>query len=265
MVGRKRVVGLSLSLGLAILAAAVAHAADPPCRGASFEGAAFTVCAYRPAEQQIRLESAANGAPIGSFAGLRRTLGPSAKRVDFAMNAGMYDVDQRPIGLFVRDGALEHPLNRTNDLGNFYLKPNGVFWVGTDGAPHVEATDTYAETPRDPEWATQSGPLLVWRGAFNPHLSANGTSLQVRNAVGVIGRQAFFVISDGPVSFGRLARFLRDGLGCPDALYLDGAVSALWSPALGRQDAAAGLGTFVVVSERPRRTDEAWPSSSVKN
>lgn len=251
MVGWKRVVvGLGLSLSLALLAAPVARAADPPCHGASFEGAAFTVCAYRAAEQQIRLESEANGAPIGSFAALRRALGPAAKRVDFAMNAGMYDVDQRPIGLFVRDGALEHPLNRTSDLGNFYLKPNGVFWVGDDGAPHVEATDTYAEAPRDPEWATQSGPLLVWRGAFNPHISANGTSLQVRNAVGVSGRTAFFVISDAPVSFGRLARFLRDGLGCPDALYLDGAVSALWAPTLGRQDAATGLGTFVVVSAR---------------
>jgi uncharacterized protein YigE (DUF2233 family) len=249
VVGSRRLL-VGLSLGLALFAAAVAHAADPPCRAASFEGAAFTVCAYRPAEQQIRLESAANGAPIGSFAGLRRALGPAARRVDFAMNAGMYDVDQRPIGLFVREGAVEHPLNRTTDLGNFYLKPNGVFWVGADGAPHVEATDTYAEAPGNPEWATQSGPLLVWRGAFNPHISANGTSLQVRNAVGVTDRAAFFVISDRPVSFGHLARFLRDGLGCPDALYLDGAVSALWAPTLGRQDLGSGLGTFVVVSER---------------
>ena len=79
MGGRKRLlVGLSLSLGLALFAAGLAHAADPPCRAASFEGVAFTVCAYRPAEQQIRLESAANGAPIGSLAGFRRALGASA-------------------------------------------------------------------------------------------------------------------------------------------------------------------------------------------
>jgi uncharacterized protein YigE (DUF2233 family) len=66
----------------------------------------------------------------------------------------------------------------------------------------------------------------------------------------VRGREAFFVISDAPVSFGRLARFLRDGLGCPDALYLDGAVSSLWAPALHREDSASGLGTFVVVLSR---------------
>jgi uncharacterized protein YigE (DUF2233 family) len=69
----------------------------------------------------------------------------------------------------------------------------------------------------------------------------------------VRGRNAFFVISNAPVSFGRLARFLHDGLGCPDALYLDGAVSALWAPGLAREDTAAKLGTFVVVSARPRR------------
>ncbi len=239
-----------LGLVLALIGPALARAADPACRGASFEGTAFTVCAYRPAEQRIRLESAANGAPIGSFAVLRHALGSAAARVAFAMNAGMYDVDRRPIGLFVRDSVAQHPLNRTSDLGNFYLKPNGVFWVGQDGAPHVEATDVYAEAQRYPASATQSGPLLVWRGAFNPHVAANGTSLQVRNAVGIHDRQAYFVISDAPVSFGRLARFLRDGLGCPDALYLDGAVSALWAPGLGREDPAQELGTFVVVTTR---------------
>jgi uncharacterized protein YigE (DUF2233 family) len=241
------------ALLLAWLGPGLAHAADAPCRGASFEGAGFTVCAYRRGEQQIRLESAVDGKPIGSFAALRRVLGKAATGVDFAMNAGMYDVDQRPIGLFVRHGVTEHPLNRTSDLGNFYLKPNGVFWVGQDGDPHVEATDVYAEAPRYPDWATQSGPLLVWRGAFNAHISPNGTSLQVRNAVGVRGREAVFVISDAPVSFGRLARFLRDGLGCPDALYLDGSVSALWAPGLRREDRATQLGTFLVVSRSSGR------------
>ena len=55
------------------------------------------------------------------------------------------------------------------------------------------------------------------------------------------------MISDGAVSFGRLARFLRDGLGCRDALYLDGYVSSLWAPELRRRDGAGGLGPLVVV------------------
>ena len=63
-------------------------------------------------------------------------------------------------------------------------------------------------------------------------------------------RNAYFVISDDPVSFGRLARLFRDGLGCRNALYLDGNVSSLWYPAGGRQDATSRLGPFVVVSGR---------------
>jgi uncharacterized protein YigE (DUF2233 family) len=230
--------------------AAPARAADETCRQAVFEGTPFTVCGYTPSANTIRLESFVAGKPIGSFAALRAVLGEDAGRVAFAMNAGMYEVDRRPVGLFVNNGVVERPLNRRTDLGNFYLKPNGVFWVGEDGAPHVEATDAYAEAPRNPVWATQSGPLLVRRGAFNARIAPNGTSLEIRNAVGVAGGHAFFVISDAPVSFGRLARFLRDGLGCPDALYLDGSVSALWAPSLGRRDRASRLGTFVVVLAR---------------
>jgi uncharacterized protein YigE (DUF2233 family) len=41
------------------------------------------------------------------------------------------------------------------------------------------------------------------------------------------GGRAFFMISNDAVSFGRFARFLRDGLGCPDILFLDGSVSSL--------------------------------------
>ena len=73
-------------------------------------------------------------------------------------------------------------------------------------------------------------------GALHPKIADDGPSRAVRNAVGVTGPdEAVFAISDGPVSFGRLARFFRDGLHCPDALYLDGAISALWAPGLNRR------------------------------
>ena len=61
---------------------------------------------------------------------------------------------------------------------------------------------------------------------------------------------AFFVISDDAVSFGKLARFFRDGLHCPNALFLDGSVSSLWDPAAERQDAYSELGPMVLVLKR---------------
>lgn len=241
---------------LALAAAMLGGRAEAgACRAAKFEGSRFTVCAYSAGADELRLASRGAIAPIGSLRGLRVFLGPDAARVDFAMNAGMYDVDQAPLGLFVVSGKPLKPLNRATGAGNFFLLPNRVFWVGADGAAHVEEAAAFALSARQPVWAIQSGPLLVEDGRLNPHITLNGPSLAIRNGVGVPGGvvggvrggDAVFVISDDPVSFGRLARFMRDELGCASALYLDGAVSGLWAPGLSRLDPTHGLGTFVVV------------------
>ena len=103
--------------------------------------------------------------------------------------------------------------------------------------------------PITPDFATQSGPMLVINGKFHPQISANGESVNVRNAVGVDTQgRAHFVISEVPVSFGRLARFMRNELGCANALYLDGTVSSLWYPAGDRQDNDYPLGPLIVVT-----------------
>ena len=123
-----------------------------------------------------------------------------------------------------------------------------MFWTDSAGAAHV--TETAAFVARAPAalWATQSGPLLVRNGDLHPAVAHDGPSRVIRNEVGVgENGDAEFVISVDPVSFGRPARLFRDRLGCTDALYLDGAVSSLWAPGLGRHDARADLGPLVVV------------------
>jgi len=59
------------------------------------------------------------------------------------MNAGMYEADQSPLGLFIVDGRVARPLNLRSGSGNFYLKPNGVFWVDARGLPHVDETGAF--------------------------------------------------------------------------------------------------------------------------
>ena len=94
--------------------------------------------------------------------------------------------------------------------------------------------------------------MLVIGGKLHPMIRPDGASLHVRNGVGVAGaRTAWFVISDGPVSFGRFARFFRDRLGCRDALFLDGAVSSLWDPGAGRRDEHHEIGPMIAVFRRP--------------
>ncbi len=164
------------------------------------------------------------------------------------MNAGMYHADGGPVGLLVIDGRELAPLNLADGAGNFFLKPNGVFLVGANGARVVDAVD-YAAASDGVRLATQSGPLLLKDGQIHPALRASSASRHVRNGVCAAGAQATFVISERPVTFHEFASFLSDELHCRDALYLDGAVSSLWSPGLGRSDSWHELGPLLGVTE----------------
>ena len=93
--------------------------------------------------------------------------------------------------------------------------------------------------------------MLVIDGALHPRIQPDGPSQLIRNGVGVRDdHTAVFVISQGPISFGRFARFFRDSLHCPNALFLDGTISGLWAPALQRKDGAHPMGPMLVVLAR---------------
>lgn len=255
LVGRRR----SLA-ALAVAAVAVAiwwagrEASPPACEAVRFEGSDFVACRYEPARHELKLiVDGQDGRALRGFQRLRAFLGREARRVAFAMNAGMYDEQGSPIGLYVQDGVEKRALNTRDGPGNFHLKPNGVFWVDRAGRARVATTAAYAAANAAPRWASQSGPMLVVNGALHPSIAPNGTSLHVRNGVGACGQDggAIFAISEAPVSFGRLARLFRDELHCRDALYFDGTVSSLWSPRQGRMDGGYPLGPMVAVFDRP--------------
>jgi uncharacterized protein YigE (DUF2233 family) len=222
---------------------------EPPssvCNQQSFEGSRFTVC--DPGNGAIELVAAARDeTPVRQVADLEQRLGPRAAKVAFAMNAGMYDEDGRPIGLAIVDGKQKHRINRNEGGGNFHLMPNGVFQLRDDGAAEIVTSKAWRPSPAI-RFATQSGPMLVIDGKLHPAFEPDGTSRHVRNGVGIAPNgRALFVISEGPVSFGKFARFFRDRLKARDALFFDGAVSALWDPANGRRDITKPLGPMVVV------------------
>lgn len=222
------------------------------CEAQTFEGSAFTVCRFDARKDELRLAwRGRDGAPLRSLAALEKSLGADSGRVRFAMNAGMYDEDGAPVGLYVEDGRSRKPLNLRSGPGNFHLMPNGVFAVGPGGRVSVTPSHSFAKSVPSPRWATQSGPMLVIRGRLHPRFDRDGPSRLVRNGVGVKDpATAFFAISEEGVSFGRFARFFRDRLGCRDALFLDGSVSSLWDPGAGRQDRYSALGPMVVVLRR---------------
>jgi len=223
----KRVL-VALAAGLTLLAATHSGHAAPPlpslCETLNFEETSFVACTVDPAVQQIRMFlRAPDGKPYGSL----EEFAADGPDVVFAMNAGMFMPDGLPQGLYIEAGQTIAPLViRDGGNTNFYLKPNGVFAV-TDHSASVVVTDDFRPTS-DTTYATQSGPMLVIDGALHPKFSENGTSLYVRNGVGVrADGKVVFAISLGEVSFGRFARLFRDALECPNALYLDGFVSGL--------------------------------------
>jgi uncharacterized protein YigE (DUF2233 family) len=181
------------------------------------------------------------------------------------MNAGMYDLNARPIGLYVEKGRQFVALNRREGAGNFHMLPNGVFWQD-GGGWHVAAADDFARrAPQKIAYATQSGPMLVIGGALHPKIQPDGPSRKLRNGVGIDARgRLAFVISDDKVSFGKLARLFRDRLRCPDALYFDGFVSSIWDGHSGRVDQRAPLGPMVVAIEKSQHAALRAASESLE-
>jgi len=242
--------GVLLAALWGALAGAAGAAGEGPCREVRFEGLAYTVCEADAARDDLRLWLADDeGAPIGTFARLEALLAERGRRLVFAMNAGMYHPDRRPVGLYVEDGRELSPLVERARGGNFALLPNGVFCIGEGRAAVIE-TSAFAAARPGCRHATQSGPMLVIGGELHPRFLPDSDSLNIRNGVGVAkdGRRVVFAISGAPVNFHAFARFFRDALGVPDALYLDGSISRLRAPGLGRADMGLPLGPIVGVN-----------------
>ena len=103
------------------------------------------------------------------------------------------------------------PLNLADAPGNFFMKPNGVFFVDRAGRAGVLETSAYALRKPDVAFATQSGPMLVIDGKIHPRFEPDGLSKYIRNGVGVDKTGAvYFAISQTPVSLGSFARLYRD-------------------------------------------------------
>lgn len=235
---------LALAAGLA---AAQAGAQD--CAEIAFDGQLYTVCEVDAASADLRLFlRGPDGRVLGQFGAIDAMLAEGGAQLAFAMNAGMYHADRAPVGLYIENGTEIAPLVASAGPGNFGLLPNGVFCIRETRADVIETLDFAADPPAC-TFATQSGPMLVIDGELHPRFLVDSDSRHVRNGVGTSadGSRAVFAISRGPVTFHEFGRLFRDGLKLPNALYLDGSISRLYAPALGRHDPGFAMGPVVGV------------------
>ncbi len=245
----KRAVAIFATTLLGALAHAGIAAAAPACVPAQVADAVFTICAFNPARSDIRLfwrDGA--GDAYGGFDRLAEDIAGKGGRLVFAMNAGMYQPDLSPVGLYVEKGEEMRPINRRAGAGNFGMLPNGVFWLRGQTAGVTETKKFAAQNLR-PDYATQSGPMLVIGGKIHPKIHPDGVSEKTRNGVGQCEDGLVrFIISETPVTFYTFATIFLS-LKCNDALFLDGSISALYAPDLKRNDGWKSIGPIVGVVE----------------
>ena len=217
------------------------------CETRTFENVPFSFCRVDAQTDAVRLFLYdSEGAVLGQFSAIDEALAAEGLRLSFAMNAGMYHPDRRPVGYYVEDGREAQQLMTRAGPGNFGLLPNGVF-CARSGRLDVIETLTFQKVAPVCDFASQSGPMLVIDGALHPRFLESGTSKFIRNGVGTTsdGQTAIFVMSDAPVNFHTFARFFKDVLKLPQALYFDGNISRLYAPELDRKDFGFSLGPIV--------------------
>jgi uncharacterized protein YigE (DUF2233 family) len=198
--------------------------------------------------------------PFGNIEALRAWGAGRGRRLLFAANAGIYDREFAPLGLYVEDGKTLVPLNLAHGnprSGNFSLLPNGVFAVYADGHAGVSTSERYRDAGVKPRWATQSGPMLVVDGQINTQFDDDSDSMKWRSGVcAKTPHEVVFVVSQAPVNFHSFASVFRDDIGCRDALFLDGTISQFYEDGEGYTGAPTFMlkpyaGIFAVFAPEP--------------
>jgi uncharacterized protein YigE (DUF2233 family) len=212
-----------------------ARADDPPPPGlqaVTFHGQSFLTRTINPKNEDLRLFlNDDHGQLLHDFASLDKFVSAQGGHLIFAANAGMFEPNSQPVGLLVLGSVQQNPINFDDGQGNFYMKPNGVFLINDKHEAHIVESTSYASLLTPAVWATQSGPLLVHGGEIHPEFNADSKSRKIRSGVGVTKDGIIeFALSRTPVTFYEFASLFRDRMLCPNALYLDGEISAFYVP-----------------------------------
>lgn len=205
-------------------------------------GTRYWIQRVDPAKDHLELHLPEKAGEPDTFPRLEARLAAQGRKLRFAMNSGIFEGNFLPTGLHVAGGKTITPLNLRDyvkksaaDLTpNFFLKPNGVFFLRENGSAAIAESARYAALGEKPVLATQSGPLLVQSGTIHPVLQRESTSKRYRNGVGVSRSGGVVLVCsvlEGEAGMSNLYHFaelFRDRLDCPDALYLDGDISYVY-------------------------------------
>lgn len=181
------------------------------------------------------------------------------KNIDPLMitNAGMFNPSREPVGLYIENGKTLYNLDTSkgNPEENFYLSPNGVFFIDTNNVANIMTTTEFAkkrkqEKPRI-KLATQSGPMLVINNTVHPKFTEGSLNKKIRSGVGKISdKKVVFAVTTDESNFFDFALFFKEIFECKDALFLDGAISKMFLKDIHSSSNGGNFGPMISVSKK---------------
>ena len=137
----------------------------------------------------------------------------------FFVNGNFFDTDRQPLGLLISSGEILNPIRKA-DWGIFSVKDNTVSILHT--------SEFRLDKDNLPEFAIQCGPRVVIDGKV-PKLKPAGARRRSGLCILDDGQAVVFAL-EGFATTNRIGDFLaatpdRGGLGCIDAMLLDGGPS----------------------------------------
>lgn len=192
-----------------------------------------------------------NGKILRSIENLKKFVQDKNLNLIFAMNGGMYKTDNSPQGLYIERQNIHTSIDTNSGYGNFYLKPNGIFFLTNDKKPVVCTTDDFITTnTNNIQFATQSGPMLLINGEIHPAFIKGSSNHNIRNGVGILpDNRIVFAMSKKEINFYDFATYFKD-LGCSNALYLDGFVSRTYLPEKNWMQTDGNFGVIIGITKK---------------
>ncbi len=208
----------------------------------------FVEYTVNPKKQQIKMfwkdEKLNNFVSISK---LKSWLVSNNKVLVFATNGGMYHEGYEPVGLYIENKITKTKIDTTSNQGNFYLKPNGIFYITNDNKAVVIQTEKFIN--KNIKYATQSGPMLVIDGQVHPSFKEGSANVNIRNGVGILPNgNALFSMSKNKINLYDFAKYFKD-LGCKNALFFDAFVSRTYLPEKNWTQTDGDFGVMIAVTK----------------
>ena len=185
----------------------------------------------------------------GNFQSLKTKIEDNGQQLIFATNGGMYDKNHKPKGLYIENGIVLSPIDRKDEgYGNFYLNPNGIFYIKNSGKPFIKTTKNIKDY-KNIKYATQSGPMLIIGGNIHPQFTKGSKHTNIRNGVGILPNgNVLFAMSKEKINLYDFASYFKES-GCENALYLDGFVSKTYLPSKEWKEMDGNFGVIIGISQ----------------